>query len=92
MSKPIALILGAGKNIGASTAQMLRTKGFKVALAARSLKQADDADTLHLTADFSQPSSITSLFATLRETWGEPSVILYNGQYSSPRYFRHSEC
>jgi D-arabinose 1-dehydrogenase-like Zn-dependent alcohol dehydrogenase len=79
MSKPIALVLGAGKGIGASTAQMLRTKGYRVALAARSLKRSDEADTLHLTADLAKPESVTSLFSSLRESWGEPNVVFYNG-------------
>jgi NAD(P)-dependent dehydrogenase (short-subunit alcohol dehydrogenase family) len=80
MSKPTAIILGAGKGIGASTAQMLRTKGYRVALAARSLtSEADNEDTLHLAIDLSQPGSVSSLFADVRKRLGEPSVVVYNG-------------
>lgn len=85
MSKPIALIFGAGKRIGASTAEMLASKGYRVALAARSLKsQNSTEDSLHLTTDLSNPESVTSAFATLRKQWGEPSVVVYNGGYSMP--------
>jgi len=31
MSKPIAFIIGAGKNIGASTTKALQAKGYRVA-------------------------------------------------------------
>lgn len=88
MSKPIALIFGAGKRIGASTAEMLASKGYRVALAARSLKsQNSTEDSLHLTTDLSNPESVTSAFATLRKQWGEPSVVVYNAaaaHFTSP--------
>jgi NAD(P)-dependent dehydrogenase (short-subunit alcohol dehydrogenase family) len=82
MSKPIAFIIGAGKRIGASTAEVLQSKGYKVALAARSLKQEDSTDDkLYLTVDLSNPDSITPAFASLRKQWGEPSVVFYNGMH-----------
>lgn len=81
MSKPIAFIIGAGKNIGAGVANVLQSKGYRVALAARSLKQEDStSDKLHLSVDLSNPDSISPAFATLRKQWGEPSVVLYNGK------------
>jgi len=81
MNKPIAFIIGAGKNIGASTAQALQSKGYRIALAARSLKQEDStSETLHLTLDLSKPDSVSPAFASLRKQWGEPSVVFYNGK------------
>lgn len=80
MSKPIAFIIGAGKNIGFSTATVLQSKGYRVALAARSLKQEDNTnDRLNLNVDLSNPESIGPAFTTLRKHWGEPSVVFYNG-------------
>jgi hypothetical protein len=80
-SKPIALILGAGKRVGASSAQLLTSKGYRVAQAARSLQQnAGQDDNLFLTVDLSKPDTVSSVFARLREVWGEPSVVIYNGQ------------
>jgi NAD(P)-dependent dehydrogenase (short-subunit alcohol dehydrogenase family) len=80
MTKPIAFIIGAGKNIGASTAKALRSQGYRIALAARSLKPEDStSETLHLTLDLSKPESVGPAFASLRKKWGEPSVVFYNG-------------
>jgi NAD(P)-dependent dehydrogenase (short-subunit alcohol dehydrogenase family) len=80
MTKPIAFIIGAGKNIGFSTAQVLRSKGYRVALAARSLKPEDSTgENLHLALDLSKPESVGPAFASLRKQWGEPSVVFYNG-------------
>jgi NAD(P)-dependent dehydrogenase (short-subunit alcohol dehydrogenase family) len=80
MSKPIAFIIGAGKRIGASTAEVLQSKGYRVAVAARSLKPEDSTDDkLHLSVDLSNPDSIGPAFSSLRKQWGEPSVVFYNG-------------
>ena len=82
MTKPIAFIIGAGQNIGASTAKVLRSKGYRIALAARSLKPEDStSETLHLTLDLSKPESVGPAFASLRKQWGEPSVVFYNGEH-----------
>lgn len=82
MSIPIAFIIGAGKNIGASTAKVLQSKGYRVALAARSLKQADStSDNLLLNVDLSDPSTVSPAFDSVRKQWGEPSVVFYNGTY-----------
>jgi len=81
MSKPIALIIGAGKNIGASTANVLQYKGYRVALAARSVKPEDStSDKLLLPIDLSNTESIAPAFTSLRKQWGEPSVVFYNGK------------
>lgn len=82
MTKPIAFIIGAGKNIGLSTAAILQSKGYRIALAARSLKPHDSTtETLHLALDLSKPEAVGPAFASLRKQWGEPSVVFYNGVY-----------
>jgi NAD(P)-dependent dehydrogenase (short-subunit alcohol dehydrogenase family) len=82
MSRPIAFIIGAGKRIGAGAADVLQSKGYKVALAARSLKPEDStSDRLHVPVDLSNTESIAPAFASLRKQWGEPSVVFYNGMY-----------
>lgn len=81
MTKPIAFIIGAGKNIGLSTAKILQSKGYRIALAARSLKPEDSTnETLHLALDLSKPEAVGPAFASLRKQWGEPSVVFYNGE------------
>jgi NAD(P)-dependent dehydrogenase (short-subunit alcohol dehydrogenase family) len=82
MSKPIAFIIGAGKNIGAGVANALQSKGYRIALAARSLKPEDStSDRLLLPVDLSNAESIAPAFASLRKQWGEPSVVFYNGRH-----------
>lgn len=79
MSKPIAFIIGAGQRIGAGVADALQSKGYRIALAARSLKSEDSTgDRLHLPVDLSSPESVAPAFASLRKQWGEPSVVFYN--------------
>jgi len=54
-TSPVILILGAGPNIGQAVARTFASKGYKVALASRSLKEADSTDNqLNITADFSK--------------------------------------
>ena len=56
MSKPIAFIIGAGQRIGAGVADALQSKGYKIALAARSLKPEDSSsERLLLPVDLSSP-------------------------------------
>lgn len=91
MSKPIAFIIGAGKNIGASTAHVLQSKGYRVALAARSLKPEDStADRLLVKVDLSTPETVPSAFASVRKQWGEPSVVFYNGIHVQTSH--HTSC
>jgi NAD(P)-dependent dehydrogenase (short-subunit alcohol dehydrogenase family) len=77
---PIALILGAGANIGDATARLFSSKGYKVALAARSLNAADSTDDqLKIPADFSKTADIVAAFSKVKEKFGIPSVVVYNG-------------
>ena len=90
MSKPIAFIIGAGQNIGAGVADALQSKGYRIALAARSLKSEDSTgDRLHLPVDLSSPESVAPAFASLRKQWGEPSVVFYNGTHPHPKPPNH---
>jgi NAD(P)-dependent dehydrogenase (short-subunit alcohol dehydrogenase family) len=83
---PVVLILGAGSNIGQSVARTFASKGYKVALAARSLKEADSTDNqLNIPSDFSKTDDIVNAFAKVKEVFGIPSVVVYNGKPSSPR-------
>lgn len=81
-TSPVVLILGAGSNIGQHTAQAFATKGYKVALAARKLKEADDnADQINIPSDFSDPNSIEKVFSKVKSAFGAPSVVIYNGKF-----------
>ncbi|KAF2149519.1 NAD(P)-binding protein [Myriangium duriaei CBS 260.36] len=91
MSKPIAFIIGAGKNIGASTDRLLRSKGYRVAQAARSLDVNDASeDSLRLKVDLASADSIKHAFEEIRSKWGEPNVVIYNGaalHFAKPEVF-----
>lgn len=80
---PVVLILGAGPNIGQSVARTFASKGYKVALAARSVREADSTDTqLNIPSDFSRPDDVVDAFSKVKEVFGIPSVVVYNGQPS----------
>ncbi|KAF2731141.1 putative short chain type dehydrogenase [Polyplosphaeria fusca] len=76
---PIVLILGAGPNVGKAVAHKFAAKGYKVALAARSVKEADSTDTqLNIPSDFSKTDDVVNAFAKAKEVFGIPSVVVYN--------------
>jgi NAD(P)-dependent dehydrogenase (short-subunit alcohol dehydrogenase family) len=80
---PVILILGAGPNIGQAVARTFASKGYKVAIAARSLKEADSTDEqLNITSDFSNTDDIVNAFTRVKKELGIPSVVLYNGKSS----------
>ncbi len=80
-SHPVALILGAGANVGQSVVEAFTAKGYKVAAVARSLKEEEStADKLLLRGDFSDPASIKDIFSKVRSQLGPPHVVVYNGK------------
>ena len=82
---PVILILGAGAHVGHPVARHFASKGYKVALAARSLKEADSTDNqLNIPSDFSKTDDVVKAFAKVKKEFGIPSVVLYNGKPSSP--------
>ena len=87
MASRIAILLGSGKNIGASTVNTFKAAGYKVAYASRNPTDAEDESTLAVSDDFSKPESVSTVFDTVRKTWGEPSVVIYNGEYAFSRAY-----
>jgi NAD(P)-dependent dehydrogenase (short-subunit alcohol dehydrogenase family) len=82
-TSPVVLILGSGSNVGNHVAQTFAEKGYKVALASRSLKEEDSRpDRVHISSDFSDPQSVIKTFSKVRESLGVPSVVVYNGMIS----------
>ncbi|KAH8817260.1 hypothetical protein F5884DRAFT_722271 [Xylogone sp. PMI_703] len=80
MASPVILILGAGPNIGQSVGKLFASKGYKVALASRSVKEADStADQLNIPSDFSKNDDVVNAFQKVNKTFGAaPSVVVYN--------------
>lgn len=80
-TSPVILILGAGPNIGQAVARTFAAKGYKVALAARSLKAPDSTDDqLYIPSDFANPDDVVNAFTTVKKVLGIPSVVVYNGK------------
>lgn len=85
-ASPVILILGAGPNIGQAVARTFALRGYKVALAARSLDEADSTDNrLNITSDFSNSNDVVNAFKRVNKVFGIPSVVIYNG---TPWYLR----
>jgi NAD(P)-dependent dehydrogenase (short-subunit alcohol dehydrogenase family) len=82
----VVLILGAGPNIGQALVRIFASKGYKVVLAARSLKEADSTDNqLNIPSDFSKTDDVVNAFTKVKKVFGIPSVVIYNGK---PWYLR----
>ena len=90
-TSPVILILGAGPNIGQAVARTFASKGYKVALASRSLREADSTDNqLNITADFANPDDVVDAFTRVKKVLGIPSVVVYNGKSQHRRIL--TEC
>ena len=80
-ASPVILILGAGAKIGFPVARHFASKGYKVALAARSIDEAESTDDqLNIKSDFSKPDDVVSAFERVKKAFGTPSVVVYNGK------------
>ncbi|TFB01862.1 hypothetical protein CCMA1212_006301 [Trichoderma ghanense] len=76
---PVVLILGAGPRVGLPTAKAFASKGYKVAVAARSLNEADSTENqLNIKSDFANPDDVANAFAKVKRELGIPSVVIYN--------------
>jgi len=80
MSTPVLLVLGAGPKIGLSVAKAFADKGYKIALAARSLQDGvGDDGYLRLKIDLVKTEEIKNIFTKVKEKLGIPTVVVYNG-------------
>lgn len=91
-TSPIALIFGAGANVGQNVGRAFAAKGYKIALVSRSLKEEDSSSSkVHIRGDFTDPASIAEIFSKVKSQLGPPSVVVYNGAVSMhPRFHKHS--
>lgn len=81
MSVPVALILGAGSNIGSGVARAFAAKGYKIALVARKAEEdKSTANEVHIKGDFANPESLAQVFDKVRSKVGLPHVVVYNGE------------
>ncbi len=72
MAPPVILLLGAGPNIGHGIGKKFASQGYKVAAASRSGGDVAGTDWLGVKADFTQPSSVKSVFDKVKSELGMP--------------------
>ncbi|KAH8727027.1 hypothetical protein GQ44DRAFT_770952 [Phaeosphaeriaceae sp. PMI808] len=78
-SLPIALVFGAGKNVGAGVVKAFSAKGYRIATVSRAATADASDKRLHIQADLADPESVSRVFETVRKQLGHPSVVVYNG-------------
>src|SRR5436309_1842565 len=85
-TKLIALILGAGPNVGAALARNFAKAGYSIALAARRVNSGTSPEGyLSIKADLSNPSSVPSIFQTVKSELGtSPNIVIYNAAAFTP--------
>lgn len=82
--RPVALVTGAGRGIGAGVAAELSRQGYAVALTSRSRDQLQETaarctgPTLVLPADLTGPGAVDRLLEELEATWAAPQVLVAN--------------
>ena len=93
MSTKVAIVTGAGSNIGQRTALALLGEGYSVTLAGRraealedTVSQAGEASsrTLIVPTDVTDPASIKALFAKTKETFGRLDLLFNNAGVGAP--------
>jgi NAD(P)-dependent dehydrogenase (short-subunit alcohol dehydrogenase family) len=79
-STKIALIIGAGPNIGSALTKTFASKGYKVALAARRRPDGINSEGhLEVKVDLSTPDDVGVVFEKVQKAFGgPPSVVCYN--------------
>jgi len=82
MSKPIALIVGAGPGISLAFAEALVGAGYAVGMASRNLEKlrplAASVGAIPFTVDVSSADSIVRLFSSVDQALGIPDVVLFH--------------
>ena len=87
----VALVTGAGSGVGKQTALTLAGAGYAVVLAGRrpeplqeTAAAAGGAQTLAVPTDVSNPESVASLFAKIRDKFGRLDVLFNNAGIGAP--------
>lgn len=98
MSKPVALITGGGRRIGAEIAQQLHSNGFNVIIhylrsetealdLAERFNQQRQNSAVTIKADLSQVESVKTLAANAVSSWGYLDVLINNASSYYPTQF-----
>ena len=94
MSAKVAIVTGAGSNIGQRTVLALLGEGYSVTLAGRRAEALEDtaavkrekrrSRTLIVPTDVTDPASIKALFAKTKETFGRLDLLFNNAGVGAP--------
>ena len=93
MSTKVAIVTGAGSNIGQRTVLALLGEGYSVTLAGRRAEALEDtaaqagearSRTLLVPTDVTDPDSIKALFAKTKETFGRLDLLFNNAGVGAP--------
>lgn len=80
--KPVAVVVGVGPGLGAALARRFAADGYAVACVARSEEKtraiANEVGGKGFAADATDPASLKSAFASIRETLGPVNTLLWN--------------
>ena len=74
----VALITGAGRGIGGSTARLLAQNGVRLALASRRGENAGVADALVQECDVRDPASVRAVVDATIERYGQLDIVIGN--------------
>ncbi|KAK9370587.1 hypothetical protein V1509DRAFT_616242 [Lipomyces kononenkoae] len=88
MTGKFIFILGAGPNIGQHVAKKFAANGYKIAVSSRSGGSPVSEEYLSVKADLTDPTTVASAFKQLRDTWGDPSIVVYN---AAAVHFGHAD-
>lgn len=87
---PVALILGAGPNIGQAVARTFAAKGYKTALASWSSNPAESTDDqVNTKSDFCKTEDVVNAFEKAKQTFGIPRSVVYNDSYPQLNYAQY---
>ncbi len=95
MSKPVCVVVGIGPKNGAAFARRFHKAGYRVALLSRTTEYSKTlakelGDAKAYACDASEPDSIKTTFAAIREEMGDPEVLVYNAGSGSWKKFEET--
>jgi len=89
----VALVTGASRGIGASTAELLARRGARVAVSARTISDLETVassilrnggEALVIPCDVVEPAQVASMIETVVKKWGRLDILVNNAGLGTP--------